>query len=369
MPDRNDAPPAAASPTAASAAAAVAPAAPAAGATDAAVAAAAPADDHDSPWKEALELFFRQAIELLAHSLYKVIDWSVAPQFLDKELQALGVPDGPPGHGRLHADKLVRVRHKDGADAWILVHVEVQGGGMGARALSRIAQRMYRYRTRIEHRHEGLNARAGRAPPALFSLAILVASRSGPDRLEYRREFLGQGVYFSFHAVHLSQWLGRWSELESLARTNPFAVVIMAQLQALRYRTGAQRLEPTVSLVRLLYGYGYDREHIQPLLRLIEWMLRLPAQQEPAYLAAVERLEQERKMSYVTIAERLYTQRGVEKGRTEGQADLLLRQIQRRFGAVDAAVEQRIRTAGADDLEAWSLNILDATTLENVFRG
>ncbi len=39
-------------------------------------------------WKEALEVFFRQAIERLA----PVLD------------QALGVPDGPPGHGRLHAD-------------------------------------------------------------------------------------------------------------------------------------------------------------------------------------------------------------------------------------------------------------------------
>ncbi len=375
MSHRNDAPPATAASTAAPAA--VAPAVPAVGATDAAAgpaasavtsAAAVPADDHDSPWKEALELFFRQAIELLAHALYQVIDWSVAPQFLDKELQALGVPDGPPGHGRLHADKLVRVRHKDGADAWILVHVEVQGGGMGARALSRIAQRMYRYRTRIEHRHEGLNARAERAPPALFSLAILVASRSGPERLEYRREFLGQGVYFSFHAVHLSQWLSRWSELESLARTNPFAVVIMAQLQALRYRTGAQRLEPTVSLVRLLYGYGYDREHIQPLLRLIEWMLRLPAQQEPAYLAAVERLEQERKMSYVMIAERRGIAKGLEQGQVKGQADLLLRLIERRFGRVDAETTQRIRAAGAPELEAWSLNILDAPTLDEIFR-
>ncbi|CDM26086.1 Transposase [Castellaniella defragrans 65Phen] len=143
----------------------------------------------------------------------------------------------------------------------------------------------------------------------------------------------------------------------------------MAQLQALRYKGGAQRVELTVSLVRMLYGYGYDREHIQPLLRLIEWMLRLPAQQEPAYLAAVERLEQERKMSYVMIAERRGIAKGLEQGQVKGQADLLLRQIQKRFGAVDAAVEQRIRTAGADDLEAWSLNILDATTLEDVFRG
>ncbi|CDM26087.1 MAG: DUF4351 domain-containing protein [Pigmentiphaga sp.] len=74
-------------------------------------------------------------------------------------------------------------------------------------------------------------------------------------------------------------------------------------------------------------------------------------------------------MSYVMIAERRGIAKGLEQGQVKGQADLLLRQIQRRFGAVDAAVEQRIRAAGADDLEAWSLNILDATTLEDVFRG
>ncbi len=81
-------------------------------------------------------------------------------------------------------------------------------------------------------------------------------------------------------------------------------------------------------------------------------------------------------MSYVTLLEREYTKRGrIEgqaegriEGRVEGQADLLLRQIRRRFGAVDAETTQRIRTARAQDLETWSLNVLDAVTLEDVFR-
>ncbi len=149
-------------------------------------------DDHDSPWKDALEIFFPQAIELLAPDLYPVINWSIAPVFLNKELQAIEVPDGPSGNGRLYADKLVRVRHRNGVDAWILVHVEVQGGETGPQAIVRITHRMYRYRTRIEDRHETLSAQAGQAPPALFSLCILVASRSGPRRLEYCNRFLGQ---------------------------------------------------------------------------------------------------------------------------------------------------------------------------------
>ncbi|CAM3824100.1 DUF4351 domain-containing protein [Castellaniella denitrificans] len=327
----------------------------------------ATADDHDSPWKDALEIFFQQAIELLVPALFATIDWSAAPVFLDKELQAIEVPDGPPGDGRLYADKLVQVRHLNGADAWVLVHVEVQGGDAGPQATARITHRMYRYRTRIEDRHETLSAQAGQLPPALFSLCILVASRSGPDHLGYRREFLGQGVSFSFRVVHLSQWLDRWDELESLARTNPFAVVIMAQLQALRHH-GAQRMAPAVSLARLLYGYGYDRDRIRPLLRLIEWLLRLPKDQESVYLAALKRIKQEQKMGYVMIAERLGMEKGEALGEVKGQAKLLLRQIERRFGPVDAEITRRIQSARARDLETWSLNILDATTLPDVFR-
>ncbi len=193
---------------------------------------------------------------------------------------------------------MVQVRHRDDADAWILVHVEVQGGDTGPQATARIAHRMYRYRTRIEDRHETLSAQAGQPPPALFSLCILVASRSGPDCLEYRREFLGQSVSFSFPVVHVSQWLDRWDELESRARTNPFAVVIMAQLQALRHH-GAQRVGPTLSLARLLYEYGCTRDQIR----------------------------------------------------------LLLRQIERRFGPVDAKTTQRIQSAQSADLETWSLRL------------
>lgn len=59
---------------------------------------------------------------------------------------------------------------------------------------------------------------------------------------------------------------------------------------------------------------------------------------------------------------------GQAEGRVEGQADLLLRQLQRRFGPVSEEIEQRVRTANAEQLEAWSLDILDAATLDDVFR-
>ena len=337
----------------------------------------ASSDDHDGPWKEALELFFPEAMALLAPALYQAIDWSYPPEFLDKELQAIGRLRRGGNAGRRLVDKLVRVRLREGAPALLLLHVEVQGRSGGPAALTQFTARMFEYRYLL-HAHY----RAGSCGSALriYSLGILVDRASGPTHLEYRDEFLGQGVRFAFPVVNLAQWLQRSDELRAWAAHNPFAVVIMAQLQALRYPDKSARLAPLIALVRALYGYGYAQDTIRTLLRLVEWMVQLPAELERDYIQVMEQLEQENDMGYVTIAERLGMQKGREEGRVEGreegreegrakgQADLLLRQIERRFGPVPEAVTQRVRTAPVEQLELWALNFVDAPSLEAVFR-
>ena len=59
----------------------------------------------------------------------RVIYWSKGHEFLDKELQHV-VRDAE--LGRRYADKLVKVFTHDGAETWVLVHVEVQGTAEGA---------------------------------------------------------------------------------------------------------------------------------------------------------------------------------------------------------------------------------------------
>ncbi|WP_417277378.1 Rpn family recombination-promoting nuclease/putative transposase [Castellaniella sp.] len=65
---------------------------------------------------------------------------------------------------------------------------------------------------------------------------------------------------------------------------------------------------------------------------------------------------------------RQWLREGRREGRAEGLADLLLNMIQRRFGPVPDDVTQRIRAAQASQLETWSLNLLDAAVLDDVFR-
>ena len=47
---------------------------------------------------------------------------------------------------------------------------------------------------------------------------------------------------------------------------------------------------------------------------------------------------------------------------------LLERLLQRRFGLLSPGVAERLRRASAGDLETWADQVLDANTLDDVFR-
>ncbi len=60
---------------------------------------------------------------------------------------------------------------------------------------------------------------------------------------------------------------------------------------------------------------------------------------------------------------------GLNLGRAEGQARVLLTLLCRRFGALTKAHQDRIATATSDQLEAIALRILDAKTIEEALLG
>jgi len=59
---------------------------------------------------------------------------------------------------------------------------------------------------------------------------------------------------------------------------------------------------------------------------------------------------------------------GKIEGNIEGQVGLLTRQLTRRFGPLTPAVQARLTQATPEQLGLWADNILDATTLDDVFR-
>ena len=58
---------------------------------------------------------------------------------------------------------------------------------------------------------------------------------------------------------------------------------------------------------------------------------------------------------------------GRVEGRVEGEAAVVLRQLERRFGPPSEATRQRIASADAETLLAWAERILDAKALDDVW--
>ncbi len=65
------------------------------------------------------------------------------------------------------------------------------------------------------------------------------------------------------------------------------------------------------------------------------------------------------------FAER-FTRKGLEQGIQQGEAAVLLRLMERKFGTLNSTTRQRIAEADAETLLAWSERILTAQTPEEV---
>ena len=77
-------------------------------------------------------------------------------------------------------------------------------------------------------------------------------------------------------------------------------------------------------------------------------------------------------MRYVTSVERLAIQRGIQQGEQrgaqKGEAAVIQRLLTKRFGSLDAETLTRLQTAQCEQLESWAENLLDAVTLDEVFK-
>ncbi len=61
-------------------------------------------------------------------------------------------------------------------------------------------------------------------------------------------------------------------------------------------------------------------------------------------------------------------EQGIERGRAEGERAVLARLIVRRFGGLPPEAAERLRRAPETELRTWADNVLDAETLDDVFR-
>ena len=310
-----------------------------------------PRSDIDSPWKEAIEAYFPDFMSFFFPSIHPQIDWIRGYEWLDKELQQI-VRDAE--IGKRLADKLVKVWHADGTEAWVLIHIEVQN-----QREPNFSERMYVYNYRLRDRYNR----------PIVSLAVLGDERPQWRPTEFTTEMWGCRTNFQFPVAKLLDYKQDWSSLD--ANDNLFATVVMAHLKAQAHRKNAPTLKQwKLQLTRRLYEKGYDRQDILELYRFIDWLIQLPEALEIQFQRELEAYEQEGKMPYISTIERMAQQRGREEGREEGQLagqrSLIFRLLNRRVSEIPDTVQEQIHQLPLPGLEALGEALLDFTGLEDL---
>lgn len=99
--------------------------------------------------------------------------------------------------------------------------------------------------------------------------------------------------------------------------------------------------------------------------------MSLPKALEAQWRHDVQILEEEINMPYISSFERAGIEKGLEQGleqgRLAGKAQLLRRQLVRRFGEVPAWASDKIDAAAEAALEAWFDAVFEAASMEAVF--
>ncbi|GAA6618079.1 transposase [Scytonema sp. NUACC26] len=242
--------------------------------------------NYDSPWKEALDLYFEACIAFFFPQVHAEIDWQRGYEFLDKELQQV-VREAETG--RLFVDKLVKVWRREGTEAWVLLHLEIQ-----SQVDSNFPKRMYKYNYRLFDRYD----------QTIVSLAILGDTDMSWRPQDYSYELWGCRISLQFPIIKLLDYETRWTELEE--SRNPFAVLVMAHLRTQATTKDPQgRLQWKLSLVKRLYELGYTKDNILQLFRLIDWMMGLPKNLEQVFDNEIMSYEGAETMPYITSVERV----------------------------------------------------------------
>ena len=289
--------------------------------------------DYDGAWKETLERYLRPFLELCFPLAAAGIDWAVAIEFLDQELQQV-VRDADLGKQR--TDKLVKVRRRDGGEEWVLIHVEVQ-----AQPDPDLALRMYRYHHRIADRY-------GRT---VVSLVVLADADPQWRPGAYAEALWGCRLRFEYPTCKLLDLEREPGGLD--ASDNPVAVVIAAHLAA-QATAGdpAARHDFKWALTRRLHERGYGWQDILELFRLLDWLLVLPEELEVAFRRKLTEYEEKKNMPHITSIERLSRQEGRQEGRVEGRVEgqmealrtATLEFLEARFGDVPYELREELQT-------------------------
>ncbi len=300
--------------------------------------------DHDQFFKNLFQEFFGDLLRIVAPELAPRLRVE-EPTFLESEL----FTRFPEGRHR-YLDLVARVETVGGDPEMILVHVEVE-----ARARKTMGRRLFDYSMQLWLEHH---------QPILPIVVYLRGGKPDVTREEVRLELLGE-TFVSF--IHRAFGLSRSEAAAYLARPEPLAWGLAGLMRPGPESAARHKLACLTPITKATLT---DRQRVL-LVNCIETYVDLndAAQREYEALLAEEGNEEVATME-MTWAGRIAheaRQEGREEGREEGQRELLLRQLERRFGPLSPATRKRLGDLTApEELSRLADRLLDATSLDEL---
>ena len=251
----------------------------------------------DELWKEFLSVSFYNMLRSVLPDLANVADTTKPVRFLETELRRLArftrrYSANPPD-SRKFVDILAEVPLTSGENAWILLHVEIQGRG----GKENFPLRMHRYRCLLE----------GRFNRPVAGLAILVQPIPA-DQTEgvYRWEGYGSEVTYRYPVFRIYE-----GDEDALRKSdNPFDLAHYAGMQAWKQRSDdVRKLDYMKILLAELNKRGWSHEEKMALLWFIEGVMHI--EDEHIWDQWEEELENRKEAGdmYVSLMER----KGIQK--------------------------------------------------------
>ncbi|PDW00806.1 DUF4351 domain-containing protein [Candidatus Viridilinea mediisalina] len=289
--------------------------------------------DHDGIFKQLLSAFLIEFFELFAPDLLVLIDPHELRLLPTESFVNLLDPD------RRTADLLVHAKIRD-SPGTILIHLEHQ-----AQHDDVLDQRMFRYFARFYNHYDH---------PVC---PVVLCSYPSPLRMATQRHQLSIGTRNILNFEYQVVQLNRLDWRDYLGHPNPLAAALMARMRIARH----ERWQVKAAALKQLMRVTRNSEARRMLAAFISIYLPLNVHETAQFNADVATWQAHTKESVVELISE-WEQKGIEKGR----CDLLLYQLEHRFGPVPAALHQQLMAMPSKRLLALSAALFDLTSLDAV---
>lgn len=283
----------------------------------------------DPIWKSILEQTFSHFLAFFFPDADEVFDLDKGFDYLDKEFETLFPPE-PNNKGVRYVDKLVKVHMIGGGEQYVLCHIEVQS----KRGKGDLAVRMFEYFYKIYDKYK----------VPITAIAILADGNKSYRPSTYVQEFMGTKLIYTFNSYKII------NQNEELLRAdpNPFAVVVLTSLMAIKHKEISD--EQLKSIKHDLYEEMMKRKMEKSVRQgVYDFLTYYVRFENPDILRIFEQEVEQKQERSATVGTREYL---LEKAKNEGivlersKAEFEKRRIALEFKKLEVSVANISKATG-----------------------